>query len=126
VGPGLFWEGSSISYTCMNVCASAHTTCLCARGGKSIKVDHVAILVYKATQIKIIFVKYTRVWHSVQVLILHRIAIAQVANDRVYLWYVLQALGTVYIAGNFRMVLIFVYFVCSFPYTKIKTTKIYY
>ena len=28
------------------------------------------------------------------------------------------------IAGNFRMVLIFVYFVCSIPYTKIKTAKI--
>ena len=28
------------------------------------------------------------------------------------------------IAGNFRMVLIFVYFVCSIPYTKIKPTKI--
>ena len=28
------------------------------------------------------------------------------------------------IAGNFRMVLIFVYFVCSIPYTKIKTVKI--
>ena len=29
------------------------------------------------------------------------------------------------IAGNFRMVLVFVYFVCSIPYTKIKTAKIW-
>ena len=28
------------------------------------------------------------------------------------------------IAGNFRMVLIFVYFVCAIPYTKIKIAKI--
>ena len=29
------------------------------------------------------------------------------------------------IAGNFRMVTIFIYFVCSIPYTKIKTAKIW-
>ena len=28
------------------------------------------------------------------------------------------------IAGNFRMVLIFVYFICSIPYTKIITVKV--
>ena len=35
-----------------------------------------------------------------------------------------QVMASYRIAGNFRMVLIFVYFVCSIPYTKIKTTKI--
>ena len=41
---------------------------------------------------------------------------ARGGRNRGILWY--------RIAGNFRMVLIFVYFVCSIPYTKIKTAKI--